>query len=63
MVRGNPLDDIRNTRNVDLVIKAGKVYDARELLRSVEGTIGPRGPDEEVAWRPRKRGGNQQLTL
>ena len=58
VVRGNPLDDIRNTRNVDLVIKAGKVYDARELLRSVEGTIGPRGPDERDEWMPRKRSRN-----
>ncbi len=58
VVRGNPLADIRNTRNVDLVIKAGKVYDARELLRSVEGTIGPRGPDERDEWMPRKRSGN-----
>ena len=58
VVRGNPLDDIRNTRNVDLVIKAGKVYDARELLRSAEGAIGPRGADQRDEWMPRKRDGN-----
>ncbi|MFW6202480.1 MAG: amidohydrolase family protein, partial [Gemmatimonadota bacterium] len=41
VVDGNPLDDIRNTRNVRLVMKAGELYDARELLRSVEGRLDP----------------------
>ncbi len=50
VVRGNPLADIRNTRNVRLVVKAGVVYDAQELLQSVIGTIGPHSPDEVSAW-------------
>ena len=41
VVRGNPLSDIRNTRNVRVVMKAGVVYDPAELLRSAEGKIGP----------------------
>jgi imidazolonepropionase-like amidohydrolase len=56
VVRGNPLEDIRNTRNVRWVIKAGRMYDPGELRASVEGTIGPRNADEELAWMPRGRG-------
>jgi imidazolonepropionase-like amidohydrolase len=46
----NPLDDIRNTRRVRLVVKNGEVYDARELLESVKGTIGPADEADEVNW-------------
>lgn len=56
VVQGNPLDDIRNTRNVQWVIKAGRVYDPTELLEAVEGTIGPRSASEELEWMPRGRG-------
>ena len=61
IVSGNPLDDIRNTRNVQLVVKAGRIFDSRELLRSVEGTIGPAGPDEISEWVrwPESVGGGQ----
>jgi len=41
VVRGNPLRDIRNTRNVRTVMKSGLLYDAADLLKSVEGKIGP----------------------
>jgi imidazolonepropionase-like amidohydrolase/catechol 2,3-dioxygenase-like lactoylglutathione lyase family enzyme len=41
VVRGNPLDDIRNTRNVRRVAKSGHVYDPAVLLASIEGTMGP----------------------
>lgn len=44
VVAGNPLDDIRNTRNVRWVMKAGQIYDPAELLRSVEGKLGPPPP-------------------
>jgi imidazolonepropionase-like amidohydrolase len=54
VVRGDPLEDIRHVRNVRLVVKGGVVYDAAELLRSVEGTIGPSGPDEVDQWRARR---------
>lgn len=50
VVRGNPLDDIRATRNVELVVKAGTVYDSAELLRSVEGKLGPKSAREAEAW-------------
>ena len=51
IVQGNPLERIEDARNVRLVIKAGEVYDAAELLRQVEGRIGPSGPEGEAAWR------------
>lgn len=44
VVSGNPLNDIRNTRNVHWVMKAGKVYDSAELLESVEGRLGSLPP-------------------
>jgi imidazolonepropionase-like amidohydrolase len=51
IVRGNPLEDIRNTRNVRLVMKAGQVHDAAELLASVKGKMGPKGPEEDARWK------------
>ncbi|MCZ6916167.1 MAG: amidohydrolase family protein [Gemmatimonadetes bacterium] len=57
VVTGNPLEDIRNTRNTILVMKGGTVYDPAEILQSVVGTIGPRNADEELDWMPRGRGG------
>ena len=44
VIRGNPLSDIRNTRHVQLVIKAGIVYDPAVLLKMAEGKMGPTGP-------------------
>ncbi len=38
-MRGDPLADIRNTRNIKLVIKAGQVYDPHDLLESVVGKM------------------------
>ncbi|MEX1182036.1 MAG: amidohydrolase family protein [Gemmatimonadota bacterium] len=50
ILSGNPLDDIRNTRNVHTVVKHGMVYDSREILDSVKGTIGPKNAADEVNW-------------
>ena len=50
VVRGNPLSDIRNTRNVRHVIKAGSLFDPAALLRSVEGRLGPSATTEESLW-------------
>jgi len=46
IVTGDPLDDIRNTRNVHTVIKAGEVFGSRELMDSVKGKLGGAGPEE-----------------
>jgi imidazolonepropionase-like amidohydrolase len=40
IVTGNPLSDIRNTRRVHTVIRAGVVYDSRALMDSVKGRLG-----------------------
>ncbi len=50
VVRGNPLADIRNTRNVQRVIKAGELYDPAALLKAVEGKLGPASEAEAAAW-------------
>ena len=54
VVRGNPLQDIRTTHNVRLVMKAGQVYDAAELLASAKGKMGPEGAQDEARWRPQR---------
>jgi len=50
IVDGNPLEDIRATRDVRLVMKNGEVYDPEELLSSVVGELGPHGPEELEEW-------------
>ena len=50
VARGNPLDDIRTARNVQLVIKSGDVHDPTDLLKSAEGKIGPGSPDDHADW-------------
>lgn len=62
VVRGNPLDDIRNTHKVRVVVKAGVVYDPGKLLESVRGKMGPRSADDEAMWKGSVRfaGGAQE---
>jgi imidazolonepropionase-like amidohydrolase len=55
IVRGNPLQDIRATRNVRLVMKGGQLFDAAELLASVKGKMGPASAADEKQWRPQPR--------
>lgn len=50
IVKGNPLQDIKNTRNVHLVIKAGRLYYSKVLLKSVEGKLGPSIKEEAKEW-------------
>ena len=50
VVRGNPLNEIRNTRQVRTVMKGGRIYDPAVLLESVVGKLGPQGPEEAVDW-------------
>ena len=54
VVDGNPLDDIRNTRNVRWVMRGGQHYRAADLLASAEGSLGPLGPSDEALWQPRR---------
>lgn len=57
VVHGDPVMDIRVTRNVQQVIKGGVSYDPDELLESVRGTLGP-GSEAEADWWK----GNARLT-
>lgn len=50
IVKGNPIESIRNTRNVQEVVRAGKHYNASELLNSVRGKLGPKSKEEESEW-------------
>ena len=50
VIDGNPLEKIRNTRNVRKVVRAGKLYDAKELLESVRGKLGPKNEEEQGDW-------------
>jgi len=50
VVKGNPLDDITNTRDVQLVMKSGQVYNPQKLLEQVKGNIGPASPSEVNSW-------------
>ncbi len=50
VTRGNPLQDIKVTRNIKLVIKGGVVYEPEILFKSAEASIGPKGPDDHSDW-------------
>jgi hypothetical protein len=50
VIGGNPLEDIRATRDVRRVLKDGESYDPVALLQSVEGRLGPTGPEDLDAW-------------
>jgi len=50
VVRGNPIEDIKTTRNIKYVVKEGIVHDPEILLGSAEGKIGPVSPDDHKAW-------------
>ena len=50
VVGANPLDDIRNTRSPIYVVRAGRLHQTAELLKSVEGKLGPTTEEELVDW-------------
>jgi hypothetical protein len=49
-VDGNPLEDIKNARNLVNVIKNGELYNPQVLLKSVEGKIGPIDATDHSRW-------------
>lgn len=55
VVRGNPLQDITNTRNVRLVMARGQLHDAAELLASAKGKMGPASAADDDWWKGRLR--------
>ena len=52
VVRGNPLADIRHTRNVEWVMTRGELHRAEALRESARGTVGPASAAEAAAFRP-----------
>lgn len=48
VITGDPLQDIKNTRHVMWVVKGGVKYNSAELLKSAEGTMGPK---DEHDWK------------
>jgi N-acetylglucosamine-6-phosphate deacetylase len=52
VVGGDPVDDIRNARDVRWVMVRGRGYDPASLLAMAEGAIGPESAEEEPWWRP-----------
>ena len=50
VIKGNPFEDIKATRNIQLVMKDGAIYYPDALLKSAEGMIGPGGVDDHEAW-------------
>jgi len=50
VIKGNPFEDIKATRNIQLVMKDGAIYYPDSLLKSAEGMIGPGGVDDHEAW-------------
>ncbi len=50
IVTGNPLVNIRNTRNVNHVLRAGIMYDPKVLLNSVVGKLGPHDESQSQNW-------------
>ena len=55
VVQGDPLTDIRNTRNVRYTMKGGVLYDAPALLASAMGRLGPASEAEADWWKGSKR--------
>ena len=51
VVQGDPLADIRSTRNVRWTVKGGEVFDAQALLESVLGTLGPESEADADWWK------------
>ncbi len=50
IIKGNPLANIRNTRNISQVVKAGVFHDPIKLLDAVKGKIGPADQEHESDW-------------
>lgn len=50
VITGDPLEQIRRTRNVQWVMTRGRLYDSQALLESVRGKLGPQDESEMGAW-------------
>ena len=52
VVRGNPLADIRNARNVAWVMARGELHRAAALREAARGTVGPESAAEAESFKP-----------
>jgi hypothetical protein len=50
IINGDPIEDIKNTRNVKMIIKEGEFYDPMMLLNSAKGNIGPKDSEDHAEW-------------
>ena len=50
VIKGNPLKQIRNTRNGLWVVKQGVQYSCQELMKSARGKLGPNNDEEAKDW-------------
>ena len=51
IIRGNPLEDIRRTRDVRLVVVRGELHEAQKLLESAKGRLGPAAAADDDWWK------------
>jgi hypothetical protein len=51
VIRGNPLEDIRHTRQVRRVMVRGELHDAQRLLESARGRLGPVSAADDDWWK------------
>lgn len=51
VVRGDPLNEITDTRHGHVVIRSGRVHEPRRLFDTVRGALGPAGPGEADWWK------------
>ena len=54
VVNGNPLADIRNTRDVEWVMVRGDLHRASDLKEAARGTVGPESAEEAEAFKPER---------
>ncbi len=50
IINGDPVSDIRNLRNIELVMKEGVIYDPIILLNAAQNKIGPESLEDHKAW-------------
>jgi adenine deaminase len=50
IINGDPISDIRNLRNIELVMKEGVIYDPIILLNSAQNKIGPESSEDHHEW-------------
>jgi imidazolonepropionase-like amidohydrolase len=50
VIKGDPLSDIKSTRNIKFIMKEGVYYDPEILLSSAKEKIGPQDSEDHAEW-------------